>query len=74
MKKGLAPIGPDGKSINLHHVDQTMEGPVKEMTALYHQQNYSSLHFNTGESQSQIDRDVFDVWRRNYWKQRANDF
>lgn len=74
MKKGLAPIGPDGKSINLHHVDQTSEGPVQEMTALYHQQNYSSLHFNTGESQSQIDRDVFDVWRRNYWKQRATDF
>jgi A nuclease of the HNH/ENDO VII superfamily with conserved LHH len=28
MEGGLAPIGPDGKSINLHHVDQTMTGSV----------------------------------------------
>ena len=74
MSKGLAPIGSDGKSINLHHVDQSMTGPVKEMTSTYHQQNYNSLHSNTGQTPSQIDRKQFDNWRKDYWKIRSNDF
>ena len=74
MQKGLAPIGPDGKSVNLHHVNQTMNGPVEEMTATYHQKNYSLLHSNTGKDSSQINRKEFDSWRRAYWQQRANDF
>ncbi|MCR5289370.1 MAG: hypothetical protein K6E51_05210, partial [Treponema sp.] len=74
MQKGLAPIGSDGESVNLHHVDQTMNGPVKEMTATSHQQNYSTLHSNTGQSPSQINRKEFDSWRKGYWQQRANDF
>lgn len=74
MSKGLAPIGSDGKSINLHHVDQSMTGPVKEMTPTYHQQNYNSLHSNAGQTPSQIDRKQFDNWRKDYWKIRSNDF
>ena len=74
MENGLAPIGPDGKPINLHHVDQTMTGPIEEMTATYHQQNYSTLHANTGQSGSLIDRTAFNIWRAEYWKGRAEDF
>ena len=74
MKKGLAPIGPDGKSVNLHHVDQTMNGPVQELTATNHQKNYSSLHSNTGQTPSQINRKEFETWRNQYWKQRVEDF
>ena len=44
MEQGLAPIGTDGKSVNMHHIDQTNEGPVMEITATEHQKNYSNLH------------------------------
>jgi hypothetical protein len=74
MEDGLAPIGYDGKSINVHHIDQTNTGPVMEMPATEHQQNYSDLHSNTGQAPSQIDRNAFNQWREAYWKWRANDF
>ncbi|MDE6349446.1 MAG: HNH/ENDO VII family nuclease [Treponemataceae bacterium] len=74
MKKGIAPIGPDEKSVNLHHTKQTMDGSVQELTATKHQENYMSLHSNTGQSSSLINRQEFAKWRRDYWKTRANDF
>ncbi len=74
MEKGLAPIGVDGKSVNLHHVDQTMDGGVMEITDTQHKQKYSTLHQNTGQQPSQIDRPEFNKWRGEYWKSRAEDF
>ncbi|WP_082355222.1 HNH/ENDO VII family nuclease [Bacillus sp. FJAT-22090] len=32
MKKGLAPLGPDGKHINLHHTTQINENSIAEVT------------------------------------------
>lgn len=46
------PIGTDGKSVNIHHIDQTNNESVMEITATEHQQNYSNLHTNTGQSPS----------------------
>ena len=74
MQQGLAPIGPDGRSLNLHHVNQTMAGPVQEITATLHQQNYVQLHANTGQAASQINRPAFNIWRADYWINRAGDF
>ena len=73
MEQGLSPIGTDGKSVNIHHIDQTNDGPVIEITATEHQQNYSKLHTNTGQSPSQIDRKEFNNWRKEYWKWRGNN-
>ena len=74
MQKGLAPIGNDGKPVNIHHIDQTDAGPVIEMLATYHQQNYSSLHQNTGQTPSLINRSQFNSWRKSYWKFRSEVF
>ena len=74
MKDGLAPIGPDGKPVSLHHADQTDFGPLVEMETMYHQENYSSLHSNTGQESSQIDRGTFDSYRESYWQARYADF
>ena len=74
MKKGLAPIGNDGKPVNLHHMDQTQSGQILEISASEHQKRYSELHQNTGQSPSKIDRKVFSKWRRHYWKHRAKSF
>ena len=72
MQKGRAPIGYDGKPVNIHHIDQTDDGPVMEILATIHQQNYSALHQNRGQSPSLINRAKFNSWKRNYWKFRAD--
>ena len=80
---GLAPIGADGKSINLHHSKQQANGPLFELSATSHQQygHTNALHpyrvtpnpdgtkFNPYDP---VDRKVFDVDRKQYWKDRAN--
>jgi len=73
MEQGLAPIGHDGKSINIHHMDQTDIGPVMEISATEHQLRYSEIHSNTGQMPSQIDRPAFDRWRREYWQWRREN-
>ena len=70
MEQGLAPIGTD---VNIHHIDQTDNGPVMEITATEHQQNYSKLHTNIGQAPSKINRSKFNKWRREYWKWRSNN-
>lgn len=44
MKKGLAPIGPDGLEINLHHVTQDEPGPMAELVNTQHKENFGLLH------------------------------
>jgi hypothetical protein len=73
MEQGLAPIGRDGKSVNIHHIDQTNSGPVMEITATEHQQNYSNLHTNIGQEPLQIDRNAFSSWRKEYWQWRSKN-
>ena len=73
MEQGLAPIGVDGKSVNIHHIDQTDTGAVMEITASEHQTNYAALHTNTGQAPSNINRRQFGKWRKNYWKWRAGN-
>ncbi len=74
MEGGYAPIGYDGKRINVHHIDQTDTGAVMEITTSSHQSNYSDIHVNTGQDVSDINRNSFNTWRKNYWIDRANDF
>jgi len=74
MQKGLAPIGPDGKSINLHHMTQSQGGAIAEMTQTFHQANSKVIHINPNSIPSGIDRGAFNKWRADYWKSRANDF
>lgn len=74
MESGRAPIGYDGKSVNLHHVDQTDTGGLIEISASEHQSRYSELHTNTGQVPSQVNRNKFNSWKKQYWPDRANDF
>lgn len=74
MELGRAPIGSDGKTINLHHLTQKQDGAIAEVTQTFHQKNYSTIHMNTGELPSTINRSEFASWRKEYWKARAADF
>lgn len=74
MKAGSAAIGPDGKSINLHHIYQTPDGPIAELTDTFHSVNHEKLHtFLKHGEPSRIDRDAFAVWRSAYWRQRGQE-
>ena len=73
MEQGKAPIGPDGNRINIHHINQTNDGPVMEITSTDHQQNSKILHTNTGQYPSKINRNEFNAWRIQYWKIRGNN-
>ncbi|MGH9247874.1 MAG: HNH/ENDO VII family nuclease [Acidimicrobiales bacterium] len=74
MQQGLAPIGPDGRAINLHHMLQTQSGPIAEVTATMHQQYSRILHINPSSIPSGINRGGFDAWRADYWMWRAKGF
>ena len=74
MEQGLAPLGLDGKSMNLHHMTQMNDSAIAEVTQTFHQTNSSVIHINPNTIPSGINRSEFGDWRSAYWKNRANDF
>ena len=73
MRSGNAPIGPDGEKINLHHMLQTQDGPIAEVTQTFHRENYSTIHINTNSTPSGINRQEFNAWKRRYWINRVSE-
>ncbi|MGC3945454.1 MAG: RHS repeat-associated core domain-containing protein [Chryseolinea sp.] len=69
-ERGRAPVGEDGHPVELHHRDQTKDGPIDEKTRTEHRggENYSRNHTNTGSQPSNIDRKEFDKQRQAHWK------
>ena len=49
MEEGLAPIGPDGRPINLHHMTQDEPGPMAEVAETFHRENNRALHMYTNQ-------------------------
>jgi RHS repeat-associated protein len=74
MKAGRAPIGPDDKPINLHHMIQKHNGAIAEMTQTFHQKNSKIIHINPSSTPSGINRAEFNKWRARYWRERSKDF
>ncbi len=72
MKQGLAPIGYDGKPVELHHLKQEEDGIIVEMLSSEHKKFYKELH--RYKQNSEINRMEFNKWRVNYWKERAKEF
>ncbi|UTO28988.1 two-partner secretion domain-containing protein [Bartonella harrusi] len=71
MKTGRAPIGFDGDPIQLHHMLQIQDSPIAEIRKTFHQKYTSVIHIYPKTEKSLIDRDMFDIWRPKYWKNRA---
>ena len=72
MKQGLAPIGKDGKPIELHHLKQQNNGKIVELLNTEHKNHSKILHRYTDKSE--INRNEFNKWKKQYWKERAKDF
>lgn len=54
MRKGNAPIGPDGKPVVLHHLTQDAKGPIAEIADSFHRRSFRIIHINTGKLPSGI--------------------
>jgi RHS repeat-associated protein len=74
MQGGTAPIGPDGNSINLHHMTQRNSSAIAELTQSFHQTYRKIIHINPNSIPSGIDRALFDSWKKGYWISRAAGF
>lgn len=78
MENGYAPIGPDGKQMNLHHVLGQESGPMVELQASTHQKFSSQLHGLIEDGRSFRNDTVlnkqYNDFRREWWRSRAADF
>ncbi|MDH6440680.1 hypothetical protein M2158_009221 [Streptomyces sp. SAI-144] len=75
MKKGRPPYAADDKQMQLHHMLQTQEGPIAEVTGSFHSANSKIIHWKSGTKiPSGIDRPAFKKWRERYWENRAKGF
>lgn len=66
MERGLAPIGKDGKPVQIHHFQQKSDAKRVEVTKTEHGK---IRHDKMGGSE--IDRMEFARERRQHWKERA---
>ncbi|WP_273760868.1 HNH/ENDO VII family nuclease, partial [Bartonella sp. ML70XJBT.G] len=71
MKTGRAPLDANDNPIELHHMLQTHDGPIAEVSSKFHNEYHSTIHINPNTMGSAIDRDAFALWRQKYWKERA---
>lgn len=78
MLKGSAPIGRDGKPIELHHILQKEVGPMVEIHETTHQEYKRILHGLRGVGESfRNDKDLDSQYRnfkRAYWRWRAQQY
>jgi hypothetical protein len=78
MRSGYAPIGPDGKQINLHHILGQESGPMVELTTTTHQTYSKQLHGLIEDGRSFRNDPVlnkqYNDFRSEWWKSRAEDF
>lgn len=64
MTTGRAPVGYEGNTVDLHHMSQTQDGSIAEMSQTFHKTNLEIIHINPNTIPSDIDRAVFYTWRK----------
>ena len=71
MKQGKAPLDSNDKPIELHHIGQSQDSPLAELTITEHRGagNDNVLHNKLKESS--INREDFSKERAEHWKARA---
>jgi hypothetical protein len=74
MQQKLAPIGPDGKPLELHHLIQRDGYSLAEVSHSLHKKNQKLLHIDNNQVPSKINRNEFNKFRREYWKDRAKEY
>lgn len=74
--RGLSPLDPNGIAYEVHHIGQQQGSPFAILTRDQHRGKgvFSILHFNTGDTESVIDREVFAQERQAFWMSYLNTF
>lgn len=73
MEKGKPPLDHNGKPIELHHIGQTSDAPLAELTKEEHMCNGNDSVLHDKSKESEIDRTSFQKERAEHWKGRAED-
>lgn len=69
VRNNLSPIDATGKSYELYHIGQKDDSPLAVLTSDEHHKNFSTLHLNTGQEESLINRKNFEKEKRKFWKE-----
>ena len=76
MATGRAPVGYDGKSVDLHHLIQREPGAMAEVSYTMHKTNHGILHIPDTHSFRRnpgLNRQ-FNNYRDDYWKLRSSTY
>ncbi|MBE6844339.1 MAG: hypothetical protein E7508_01310 [Ruminococcus sp.] len=65
---GLSPLDSTGKPYEIHHIGQEANSPFAILTHSQHHDNYTTLHSNTGATESKINRTIFEKEKDEFWK------
>lgn len=78
MESGKAPIGSDGKPIQLHHILQKESGPMVEIKETTHSEYHRILHglIDDGGSfrHDELLSKQYKNFRKKYWRWRAQQY
>lgn len=70
-EQGLAPLDPEGRPYELHHVQQRSDGMLAELTRDEHRGAGVDRILHDPTKTSEIDRAEFDHIRADHWRARA---
>lgn len=73
MGSGKPPLDKNGKPIELHHIGQTADAPLAELTKSEHMSNGNDSILHDKLKESEIDRTSFQKERAEHWKARAEE-
>lgn len=73
MKQGLAPLDAENRPIELHHIGQTRDAPLAELTRDEHRGPGNDNILHNKRQESEIDRDGFGRERADHWRARASE-
>ena len=71
MEKGKSPLDHDGRPFELHHIGQTADAPLAELTRAQHMSGGNDTILHDKLKESEIDRSDFAKERANHWQARA---
>ena len=72
--EGFPPRDMNGDPYELHHIGQHQDSPFAELTWAEHMGDGNNTILHQAGKESEIDRQMFDREKSDYWKARFRDF
>lgn len=68
MAQGKAPLGVDGKSVNLHHIGRRHSSSLATLTDTFHRQHSNKIHNLDPPVGQKVNRGKFKSEKRKVWQ------